>query len=316
MASRPPLRGHISPAQSTLWLIAAKTTVFALGLAVPLLLVRRLPVREFGVYKQLFLLVDTAVVILPLGFALSAFFFFPREPERKAQVVRNILLVHMFMGAIGGVLVSVFPALPAALLSSPDLAAYAPEIGLVMLLLVGSSFVEFVAIANGEAHLAALFIGVSQVLRSGLFITAASLFGSVRALAYAAVVHGFLQCALMAWYVRDFLQRAGRPSGAWCGHNSPTRCRWRTPGSSGGCRGGCTTTLCRTGTMRQCTPCTRWAVFRFRSWASWWSRSGMWQFAGRANCGSETRHGRSSASRHNRCAPWPRSHSPSTPCCW
>src|SRR5438309_540472 len=187
MASRPPLRGHISPAQSTLWLLAAKTTVFALGLAVPLLLVRRLPVREFGVYKQLFLLVDTAVVILPLGFALSAFFFFPREPERKAQVVRNILLVHMFMGAIGGVLVSVFPALPAALLSSPDLAAYAPEIGLVMLLLVGSSFVEFVAIANGEAHLAALFIGVSQVLRSGLFITAASLFGSVRALAYAAV---------------------------------------------------------------------------------------------------------------------------------
>ena len=203
MASRPPLRGHISPAQSTLWLIAAKTTVFALGLAVPLLLVRRLPVREFGVYKQLFLLVDTAVVILPLGFALSAFFFFPREPERKAQVVRNILLVHMFTGAIGGVLVSVFPALPAALLSSPDLAAYAPEIGLVMLLLVGSSFVEFVAIANGEAHLAALFIGVSQVLRSGLFITAASLFGSVRALAYAAVVHGFLQCTLMAWYVRS-----------------------------------------------------------------------------------------------------------------
>src|SRR5205809_368688 len=109
----------------------------------------------------------------------------------------------MFMGAIGGVLVSVFPALPAALLSSPDLAAYAPEIGLVMLLLVGSSFVEFVAIANGEAHLAALFIGVSQVLRSGLFITAASLFGSVRALAYAAVVHGFLQCTLMAWYVRS-----------------------------------------------------------------------------------------------------------------
>src|SRR5207247_7984997 len=131
----------------------------------------------------------------------SAFFCFPRETERKAQVVRNILLVHMFMGAIGGVLVSVFPALPAALLSSPDLAAYAPEIGLVMLLLVGSSFVEFVAIANGEAHLAALFIGVSQVLRSGLFITAASLFGSRRALAFAAVVHGLSQLCRIAFYV-------------------------------------------------------------------------------------------------------------------
>jgi O-antigen/teichoic acid export membrane protein len=200
----------ISTAQGALWLIAAKTAAFALGLAVPLLLVRQLPMREFGVYKQMLLLVDTAVVILPLGFALSAFFFFPREPDRKAQIVRNILLVHVLMGGIGATLISAFPSLPASLLNSRDLEAYAPIIGLAMLLLVGSSFIEFVAIANGEAPLAALIIAVSQFLRSALFVTAGVAFGSVRALAYAAVAHGLLHSAIVAWYVRSRFA-----SGSW-----------------------------------------------------------------------------------------------------
>lgn len=194
--------GDVSLASSALWLVVGKTAAAVFNIAVPLLLVRLLTVREFGVYKQLFLLLDTALVILPLGFALSAFYFFPREPSRKAQVVGHIVLVYVLVGGLGGLLVAGFPNLPAALLNTRDLAAYAPILGLAMLLWVGSSFIEFVAIANGEARIAALVVLGMQLLRSGLLVAAGAVFASVRALAVAAVVCGVLQSAVVFWYVR------------------------------------------------------------------------------------------------------------------
>ncbi len=57
--------GPPSLARSALWLAAAKTAAFALSLAVPLLLVRQLTASEFGIYKQMFLLLDSATLILP-----------------------------------------------------------------------------------------------------------------------------------------------------------------------------------------------------------------------------------------------------------
>ena len=61
------------------WLLAAKTAGFALTTALPLVLVRSLSQLEFGVYKQAFLIVGTAVTVLPLGFGMSAFYFLPRD---------------------------------------------------------------------------------------------------------------------------------------------------------------------------------------------------------------------------------------------
>ncbi|HVH30692.1 MAG TPA: lipopolysaccharide biosynthesis protein [bacterium] len=194
--------GDVSLASSALWLVVGKAAAAVFNITLPLLLVRLLTVREFGVYKQLFLLLDTALVILPLGFALSAFYFFPREPARKAQVVGHIVLVHVLVGGLGGLLVAAFPALPAALLNTRDLAAYAPILGLAILLWVGSSFIEFVAIANGEARLAALVVLGMQLLRSAVLVAAGAVFGSVRALAIAAVIVGAFQSAVVLWYVR------------------------------------------------------------------------------------------------------------------
>jgi O-antigen/teichoic acid export membrane protein len=194
-------RADSSLAESALWLIVAKGAAFALSVAVPLLLVRQLTVREFGIYKQIFLLLDTAVVIFPLGFAMNAFYFFPREQAKRASVVGNIVLVYALVGGLGGMLVAAYPALMAAVLNSRDLVAYAPTIGIAMLLWVASSFVEFVAIANGEAKLAAVVITAMKLLGSALLVAAGGLFGSIRALAYAAVLYGFLQSAVMLWYV-------------------------------------------------------------------------------------------------------------------
>ena len=65
-------------ARRVIWLASAKAMAFVLGFALPLILVRELSQTEFGLYKQVFLLINTAITILPLGFAMSAFYFLPR----------------------------------------------------------------------------------------------------------------------------------------------------------------------------------------------------------------------------------------------
>src|SRR6266446_6025844 len=82
------------------WLIFAKSLAFAFGFVLPLLLVRRLSQTEFGLYKQAFLVVGTASSILPLGFSMSAFYFLPRERERRGAIVFNIMLYNFLMGSL------------------------------------------------------------------------------------------------------------------------------------------------------------------------------------------------------------------------
>ena len=70
------------------WLMFAKALAFVLGFALPLLLVRRLNQFEFGLYKQVFLVVSTSITVLPLGFSLSAYYFLSREEGgQRAAVV-------------------------------------------------------------------------------------------------------------------------------------------------------------------------------------------------------------------------------------
>ncbi len=64
------------------WLTFAKTVGFAFSIALPLLLVRRMDRAQYGLYKQAFLVVTTAMTVLPFGVPMSAFYFLPRETAR------------------------------------------------------------------------------------------------------------------------------------------------------------------------------------------------------------------------------------------
>src|SRR4051812_5386691 len=92
--------GIQSIAKKTLWLVLAKTIAFSISFALPLLLVRQLTQTEFGLYRQVFLIINTAITILPFGFPLSAFYFFQRDPEKKGSAVFNILLFNVFLAAL------------------------------------------------------------------------------------------------------------------------------------------------------------------------------------------------------------------------
>lgn len=185
------------------WLVLAKTLSFSLGLVLPLVLVRRLSQTEFGLYKQIFLVIGTAVVILQVGFGMSAYYFLPREPERQRQTVINIVVFNLVMGTLAALVLFFYPTLLGDLFRQPGLAAYGRLVGLVILLWIVSSFLEIVPIANQEIKVASVAIVSVQLSRTVFYLGAVLIFGTVRALVYAAVLQGVLQSVILLVYLRS-----------------------------------------------------------------------------------------------------------------
>jgi O-antigen/teichoic acid export membrane protein len=182
----------------------AKALAYFLGFALPLVLVRRLSQQEFGVYKQVFLVVSTALTVLPLGFSLSAYYFLPRETDaRRGAVVFNVLFFNVTVGLVAFLVLLLRPTLLASLFGSEELTQYAPLVGLVVLFWMTSLFLEVAAIARHEAKLATLFIISAQLSKTLLLVAAAVTFGSVRSLVLAAVIQGALQNAVLLLYLRS-----------------------------------------------------------------------------------------------------------------
>jgi len=184
-------------------MMCAKTLAFAFSFALPLLLVRWLSQTQFGVYKQVFLFVNTSFALLPLGVGMSAFYFLPREPERRHQIVFNIVIFYTFVSGLVCFVLFARPTLLATLLNSPEMTKYAPLVGLVIVTWVLSSSLEMIAIANHEIRIATIFIIASQFTKSVFLLAVAAAFTTVESLLYAAMAQGILQSIVFIVYLRS-----------------------------------------------------------------------------------------------------------------
>ncbi|MGA2736863.1 MAG: oligosaccharide flippase family protein [Bryobacteraceae bacterium] len=202
-SSRPPVAANTSLTVHVSWLMFAKTIAFVFNLALPMLLVRRLDQAQFGVYKQLFLIIGTSVTVLPLGFAMSAYYFLPRERDRQRETVLNILIYNMVVGCLACGAFLVWPVLLSLIFHQPGLTGYARLIGLVILLWIVSQALEIIPIAHGEMKMASALIMGVQLTRTAIYLGAVIVFGSLRALIWAAVVQGVLQIGVLWWYLQS-----------------------------------------------------------------------------------------------------------------
>jgi len=184
------------------WLMMAKTVSFAFAIALPLLLVRRLSQQNLGLYKQAFFVVTTAMNLLPLGFAMSAFYFLPRERGRQPAVVANILAFLAGMGGLAAILLLVWPGFIVWLFGTPELASLARLIGIVVLLWTIGSFLELITVAVQDVKASTAFIVLAQFSKTALLMAAAAIFGTVQALIVAALVQGVVQITVMTLYLR------------------------------------------------------------------------------------------------------------------
>ena len=205
MSQEQPTRNRLT--RRAALLAAAKFIAFGLSALMPLVLVRTLSVPAFGLYKQAFLIVSTALMLFGLQVAASAYYFMPRLPGKRPQIAFNVLIFYTVIGAAVALLFAAFPSWVTVLFKSTDLVPSTPLIGLAILLWLVSSFLEIVTVADGDVRSASAFIVLSQLTRTLLLLAAAVLFGSVRALVAAAVVQGALQCVILFAYLR---RRFGR----------------------------------------------------------------------------------------------------------
>jgi len=181
--------------------LVGKILSFALNVALPLLLVRRLSQSDLGIYKQAFLIVGTCIVMLPLGFQMSAYYFLPREPENRGSVVFNILLFHLITTSLGGLALALFPEILKWIFNSSALMPYASILGLVIVVWGVSSFLETAVVANQEGRLSATMIFAIQLTKTVILVSAAAIFGSVKSLIYAGLIQGILQTAALLYYL-------------------------------------------------------------------------------------------------------------------
>ncbi len=183
------------------WLLIARTVSFAFSLALPLFLVRHLNQVEFGVYKQAFLVVNSLIAIVPLGFGMSALYFLPREPDKQSHTVFNIFLFNCFAGGLVCIAFVVRPSIVQLIVGGPQVIPYARALGLIVLLWTAASAFEFIAVALGEMRSASAIIIFVQLTRTAFLFTAAVFFGSVKALVIAAIVQGVCQVIVYIVYL-------------------------------------------------------------------------------------------------------------------
>jgi O-antigen/teichoic acid export membrane protein len=195
--------------EQSAWLLTAKLIGFALSFILPLLIVRNLALESVGHYREAFQVIMNAVVILPLGFSMSAYYFLAREKERRAASILNILIFNFVVGGLACLLLFLYPQIIGNIFRSEELTRLAPLIGIVIWIWVFSTFLETVAIANQEARVATVFIISAQFSKTLLMGAAVFAFATVESFIYAAIIQGTIQTLLLIWYL------GSRFSGFW-----------------------------------------------------------------------------------------------------
>lgn len=169
----------------------------------PLLIVRNLSQTEVGHYREAFQVIANAVIILPLGFSMSAYYFLARDEHRRPSAILNILLFNFVVGGLACLTLFLFPQIIGNIFRSQELAALSPYIGIVIWIWIFSTFLETVAIANQEAKTATVFIILAQFTKALLMGGAVLIFATVESFIYAAMIQGVIQTIVLFLYIRS-----------------------------------------------------------------------------------------------------------------
>lgn len=185
------------------WLLAAKIIGFAFSFMLPLMIVRFLDQESVGHYREAFQIITNAIVLLPLGFSMSAYYFLGRDEDKRPAAILNILLFNFVVGGLACLFLFLFPQSIGNIFKSAELTRLAPLIGIVIWIWIFSTFLETVAIANQEARIATAFIILAQFSKALFMGAAVFAFATVESFIYAAMIQGAIQTFILLVYLRS-----------------------------------------------------------------------------------------------------------------
>lgn len=150
-------------------LVLARLGTALLTISIPLVLARWMALREYGTYKQLFLVSQTLSYVLPLGMAQSLYFFIPRSDRKRPYFVQTIafmtvtgVLAALGLFALEGVIGRAF--------SNPDLASYRWEQAVYVICFMASYSLEISLTTQGKTRHSAVVYLVSDTLRAAAMV--------------------------------------------------------------------------------------------------------------------------------------------------
>lgn len=188
-------------------LMIANVIAAAISFALPPVLTRVMSVPDYGLYKQAFQIMASALALLNLQVAVSVFYFSAREPAKKLQVALNVMLFYGLIGAFVFLVFLVWPSWVTLIFHGSDLVPHIPLLGFAILCSLVSTNLDAVPIAAGDIGKASALIVLSQLSKAVVMIVAGLVFGSLTAILIAAVIQSLVQTAFMVIYIR---RRYGR----------------------------------------------------------------------------------------------------------
>ncbi len=182
-------------------LTAGRTVGFAASFAMPIVLVRVFSQREFGTYKQLFLIYTTLYSIGQCGMAESLFYFLPGSPSRAGGFVVNSLLGLALSGCACLALLTLFARPLGVLFHNRAIGRDAPLIGTFLLLMLIAATLEIVMTVKNRHGMAFCSYALSDIVRAALCIVPALLAGGIHGLLLGAITFAALRCATTLGYL-------------------------------------------------------------------------------------------------------------------
>jgi O-antigen/teichoic acid export membrane protein len=160
------------------FLAAAGLIEYALQLVLPVILVRYLTKREFGDYRLIWLVAETALILFPLFMPQSLFYFLPRAAAGiRSNLVGNVFVSLLVIGGFSAlILLVLMPILPKAI---ADLQRYSPFVQIFVGAWILGSILDVLPTADGKAEWQACAVIVFAILRTSTLAISAVLLGDL-----------------------------------------------------------------------------------------------------------------------------------------
>jgi len=180
-------------------LVLARLGTALLTISIPLVLARCMALREYGTYKQLFLISQTLSYILPFGMAQALYFFIPRTDQRRPYFVQSIAFLT-FTGVMAALVLFALEGTIGRAFSNPDLASYRWEQAVYVVCFMASYTLEISLTTQGRTRQSAVAYLVSDTLRALAMVVPVLLGFGLKGLMVAAAAFATLRY-LVAWTV-------------------------------------------------------------------------------------------------------------------
>ena len=183
------------------FLTAARVVGFAVAFAVPLILVRTFSQAEFGVYKQVFLIVGSLATVLGLGLNASLYYFLPQDEGEGTRYIVHASLLTTVVAAMAALALWQFPSLLGGIFDVAQHGRLIPLIAVLLVVSVPAEIALTVPVVDRRPVLGAAVLTGSEGIRALALVAAAFLFGTVQAVVWATILSTLLRVCFLVAYV-------------------------------------------------------------------------------------------------------------------